>query len=350
MLCPMGRIVILAILLVASTAAAQPVSFFMRGEVALGKKPVLEIRAVQSVTALKIELDRDDGKKFTMQHKALAKGASVKLEIGDGAAGEYQYKGTLSGQIAGQEVRWIEELAFKTVVRAPLKVTYDIEHLDLDKRVLQFKVSLPAASAQLTVIGDDGKEIGTGTATYVKEPADTWLPITWKQPADTRVMMLKLRVVTAGSLATNVELIPWSVSIDHEDVTFATDSAVVDPRESSKLDASVKKIAEVVKRSEKLVKMTLYVAGHTDTVGPNANNRKLSLDRARAIAAYFRKQGIELPIAFAGFGEEVLKVKTPDSTDEPRNRRADYVIGPSAGAPPFKGPYLKAQAAWKQLK
>ena len=350
----MGRIVILAVLLIvglgSTPVSAQPVSYQLLGDVQLGKKPMLEVRAVQAVTALRIDLDRDDGKHFTVAHPSLAKGASVRLAIGDGAAGKASYKGTLSGQLPGEKDRWSEDLTFETLVRAPIKVTYDFEHLDLDKRVLQFKVSRPAGSATLTVIGDDGKELGTGTATYAKEPADTWLSIPWKQPAGTRVMMLKLRVVTADGLATNVELIPWSVTIDHEDINFATDSAVIDPGESGKLDASVTKIADVVKRSERFMKMTLFVAGHTDTVGPNAKNRKLSLDRARAIAGYFRKQGIKLPIAYAGFGEEVLKVKTADSTDERANRRADYVIGPSAGAPPFKGPYLKAKAEWKQLR
>jgi hypothetical protein len=57
-----------------------------------------------------------------------------------------------------------------------------------------------------------------------------------------------------------------------------------------------------------------------------------------------------VPIAFAGFGEDVPKVKTPDETDERANRRADYVLGPVGGAPPFKGAYLKAKADWKALK
>ena len=96
--------------------------------------------------------------------------------------------------------------------------------------------------------------------------------------------------------------------------------------------------------------MRLYVAGHTDTVGPSLKNQVLSLDRARAIAAYFRRKGLALPIAFAGFGEQVLKVKTPDDTDERRNRRADYVIAPLDAPPPFGGPYLKARVAWKQLR
>jgi outer membrane protein OmpA-like peptidoglycan-associated protein len=231
---------------------------------------------------------------------------------------------------------------------APLKVTYDASHLDLEGRVLEFKLSRPATRADLVVIGEDGDEIGTGSATYRDQPAAAWLQVRWKQPADARVMILRLRVVADDGRATNLELIPWSVAIDHEDVNFKTDSAVIEPGEEAKLDASLAKIAEVVKRSKRFVKMTLYVAGHTDTVGTSAKNRTLSLERARTIAKYFRRKGLAIPIAFAGFGEDVLKVKTAQETDAPANRRADYVIGPT-GAPPFKGPYLKARAQWSRL-
>jgi outer membrane protein OmpA-like peptidoglycan-associated protein len=344
----MRRICVLVVMLVAGTAGAQPVSFELRGDVPIGQKPVLRVVAVQPVTDLRVELKRDDGKDFTMRQAALAKGQSVLLSIGDGAAGKAAYRGSISAQIVGGE-RWSDPLSFETLVRAPLKVSYDIDHLDLDRRVLQFKLSRPAGSAELVVLGDDGKELGRGSATYKKEPPDTWLPITWTQPPGTRVMTMKLRAVSSEGLATNVELIPWSVTIDHEDVHFATDSAVIERAEEAKLDASLGKIAEVVRRSERFMKMRLYVAGHTDTVGPDAKNRRLSQGRARAIAGYFRKKGVKLPIVFAGFGEDVLKVKTADGVDERANRRADYVIGPAAGAPPFRGPYLKARAAWQQL-
>jgi outer membrane protein OmpA-like peptidoglycan-associated protein len=125
---------------------------------------------------------------------------------------------------------------------------------------------------------------------------------------------------------------------------------VIAATETDKLAASLAKIADVVKRSQKFIKMKLYVAGHTDTVGPSAKNRKLSLDRARAIAQYFRTKGVTLPIAVAGFGEDVLKVKTKDEVDERANRRADYVIGPVGAAPPFGGAYLKAKATWTELR
>ncbi|MGE0871154.1 MAG: OmpA family protein [Kofleriaceae bacterium] len=337
------------VMLAAGAAAAQPVSFAVKADVPIGQKPEIRLHAVQSVKNLRIELDRDDGKHFTVRHGALAKGQAVTLKIGDGSAGKASYKGSLSLEVVGAGA-WSDELVFETMVRAPLKVSYDADHLDLDKRVLQFKLSRPAGSAELVVIGEDGKQLGTGKATYNKEPPDRWLSITWSQPSATRVMMLKLRVVSAEGIASNVELVPWSVTIDHEDVNFSTDSATIAAREHAKLDASLVKINEVVTRADRFMKMRLYVAGHTDTVGATAKNQKLSLARAQAIASYFRSKGLRIPIAVAGFGEGVLKVATPDQTDEPANRRADYVIGPAAGAPPFKGPYLKVRADWKQLR
>lgn len=232
---------------------------------------------------------------------------------------------------------------------APIHVTYDSGHLDLDKHELQFKPSRAVTEATLVAIGDDGSELGKGSATYTDAKPD-WLAITWTQPPNTKVMMLKLRVAAADGVATNVELVPWSVAVDHEDVNFSTDSATIEPDEAKKLDASLAKIEDVATRAEKFMKVRLYIAGHTDTVGPSAKNRKLSLARAQAIAKYFRAKGLAIPIAVAGFGEDVPKVKTADNTDERANRRADYVIGPAAGQPPFGGAYLKTKASWSQLK
>lgn len=233
--------------------------------------------------------------------------------------------------------------------RAPIKLAYDADHLDLDRHVLQFKPSRAVVSATLTAIGEDGSEIGTGTASYDK-PSTDWQTITWTQPADARVMILKVRVEAGDGVATNLQLIPWSVAVEHEDVNFATDSSTIDPSERAKLDASLEKILAIIKRSEKFMKLRLYIAGHTDTVGSDAKNKKLSLDRAHAIGDYFRSKKLAIPIAVAGFGEQVLKVPTPQDTDERANRRADYVLGPADGAPPFKGPYLKAHTDWRGVK
>ena len=233
--------------------------------------------------------------------------------------------------------------------RLPIHVAYDVDHLDLDKHVLGFRPSRAITEASLAVIGEDGTEIGQGVATYEHPPTDAWWSISWSQPADTRVMMLKLRVAAADGVVTHVELIPWSVTIDHEDVTFRTDVAVIDSAESAKLDASLTKIEDSARRAGKFMKLALYIAGHTDTVGSAAKNRKLSLDRAVAIARYLRAKKLSVPIVVAGFGEDVLKVKTADDMDERLNRRADYVLGPAGSAPPFRGAYLNAKVAWKPL-
>ncbi|HEX7596686.1 MAG TPA: OmpA family protein, partial [Polyangia bacterium] len=68
--------------------------------------------------------------------------------------------------------------------------------------------------------------------------------------------------------------------------------------------------------------------------------------RAAAIATWFRKNGLRIPIAYEGFGEFALLVATPDNTAEPRNRRVDYILS-------IEDPVLKAtdfQAVWKLLK
>src|ERR1043166_6151691 len=135
-------------------------------------------------------------------------------------------------------MRWISAAgvvvaaaAFAQPVRAPFHVSYDAEHLDLDHHVLQFRMSRPAGSAELAVIGEDGGDIGHGAATYHGEPADTWLSLAWDQPGGGRVLMLKLRGVAADGKVTHVELTPWSVTIDHEDVNFATNSAAIEAGE-----------------------------------------------------------------------------------------------------------------------
>jgi len=157
-------------------------------------------------------------------------------------------------------------------------------------------------------------------------------------------------VVASDGAATNLELIPWSVVIEHEDVNFKTDSAVIEASETKKLDASLAEIRDVVKRAGRFMKLNLYIAGHTDTVGASAKNRRLSVARAQAIGSYFRRKGLTIPIVVAGFGEDVLKVQTGDNVDERANRRADYVLGPASAPPPFKGPYRKARATWARLR
>ena len=93
-----------------------------------------------------------------------------------------------------------------------------------------------------------------------------------------------------------MEIAPWFVPIPHEDVNFRTGSSDIDEPETPKLEAAYTKLQEVLAKDAAHGHMhpgiTLYIAGHTDTVGTAAHNLKLSQDRARSIASWFRKRGV----------------------------------------------------------
>ncbi|MEZ5647720.1 MAG: OmpA family protein [Alphaproteobacteria bacterium] len=104
-------------------------------------------------------------------------------------------------------------------------------------------------------------------------------------------------------------------------VFFAFDSAVVS-------DAGKKILNDVVTDYKKRgASATIAVNGHTDTAGSNAYNLGLSKRRAEAVRAELAKLGVpnnKMVVTF--FGEDMLRVKTPDNTPEAGNRRVNITV------------------------
>jgi iron complex outermembrane receptor protein len=70
----------------------------------------------------------------------------------------------------------------------------------------------------------------------------------------------------------------------------------------------------------------IEVTGHTDTVGSDAYNMRLSRRRAESVAAELEKQGIpSSEIAIFAKGKKDLLVPTADGVKEPQNRRVQIV-------------------------
>jgi OmpA-OmpF porin, OOP family len=68
---------------------------------------------------------------------------------------------------------------------------------------------------------------------------------------------------------------------------------------------------------------SVRIVGHTDTVGSNAANQKLSECRANAAKTNLVGKGVsEGAISTSGKGEAELTVQTGDNVKEPQNRRA----------------------------
>jgi outer membrane protein OmpA-like peptidoglycan-associated protein len=75
----------------------------------------------------------------------------------------------------------------------------------------------------------------------------------------------------------------------------------------------------------------LTVTGHTDTVGSDAYNLRLSRRRAESVAAQLEKDGVTASeIAIVAKGKRDLLVPTADGVKEPQNRRVQIVY---LGAP-----------------
>lgn len=71
----------------------------------------------------------------------------------------------------------------------------------------------------------------------------------------------------------------------------------------------------------------ISIIGHTDTVGDEAGNERLGLNRATLIAGLLSEAKLDADhVAIESHGKKNLLVKTPDETAEARNRRVEVTI------------------------
>lgn len=216
--------------------------------------------------------------------------------------------------------------------RPPLKVVVDRAKVDLDHHKLEVKLSRTAEKVTLKVIGESGAKIAEVETQFNGAAAGTPLEVSWAPSSDEAVAKIEVWGYDSEGYYAGVAIVPWKATVPHQEVTFQTDSDAIGAAEAPKLQASLEKIRELSAKHAELGKVTLYVLGHTDTVGSAEHNLVLSRKRARAIAAWFKARGLAIPIAYEGLGERAPLVKTPDETDEPRNRRVDYILALDAPA------------------
>jgi outer membrane protein OmpA-like peptidoglycan-associated protein len=111
------------------------------------------------------------------------------------------------------------------------------------------------------------------------------------------------------------------------DVLFDFDKADILPKAQSTL----KQAADIVREK---AKGTVRLEGHTDAIGSDAHNQKLSEQRAQAVKSWFiDKEGLRnMSFATKGYGawQPVAPNKKPDGSDDPdgrqKNRRVEIVI------------------------
>lgn len=105
-----------------------------------------------------------------------------------------------------------------------------------------------------------------------------------------------------------------------QNVFFATNSFTLEPESKLELD----KLASLLKANGS---HRVEIGGHTDNVGKDEDNQKLSENRARTVVEYLVSQGVESGrLTWKGYGEAqpVADNNTPEG--RARNRRTEFKI------------------------
>jgi outer membrane protein OmpA-like peptidoglycan-associated protein len=310
-------------------AQEPPVSWYTNSPLLLDSEPaVLELTSDEELEDVTVTIR--SGRQRTSTHRIglLRPGDSARVELA-AALGRHDYEAVMEGTWNRARFRLRFEFPFE--VTEGMRIEVPLEQVDLDARQLVLVLSRPVQRVDYVVTGDDGGTLGSGSVRFSGERAGTPLVVPWTQSEGT-ILRLALTAHDVDGFWSEVELLPWSVEIPHEEVHFESGSHAIPEYEAHKVDDAYRELVRAVERYGELVAINLYVAGYTDTVGSASDNQALSERRARSIAQAFRARGFAFPIFYQGFGESALAVPTPDHTDEVQNRRALYIL---AAQPPL---------------
>ncbi|MGC1511217.1 OmpA family protein [Ketobacter sp. MCCC 1A13808] len=102
----------------------------------------------------------------------------------------------------------------------------------------------------------------------------------------------------------------YCVNMTEGAVIFSSGSHDLNPQSKQTLN----QVANVLKESNNTI---IYVEGHTDPVGPEEYNQKLSEDRASAVRSYFESQGLSNErMLTLGWGEsKPLPMENPSNSE-----------------------------------
>ncbi len=302
--------------------------------------PMLILRAKEFIAKGEVVMRRGDGQESRTKLGSMKPGQEKRVPFKQGK-GSYSYEVTISGTTQFDQSM---DTKFTTDVHYvdPIKLTVDKDLVRLAEGELMLGTNVPLDRVEIEVFDDSGNKISERTQTI--GGLGGTIKITW--PAAKDVAGIRMTAHDVAGFWAGVILEPFFVEIPHEDIVFDTGKATWQASEEPKLTSTMKLVKEALqKHKDKGLNVSMYVAGYTDTVGNPSENIKLSGERARAIGQWFRKQNLKIDIHTQGFGESVLAVQTADNVDEPRNRRAVYILGNSP--PPTSSQIPKAN--WKRL-
>ena len=330
---------VLVFLLTASPSHAQEdLQWEIVNRVLHGKdKPTITLTTGQAIKSAVLKVTRNDKQTETLNFGSIKAGGSKEVTLKAGK-GRWEYEGALHLKYrngSGGEL----PVSFDVVVAGPLGMEAPYDRMRLNEGYVEVKLTRDANRCQYTV-WTEGNNPVQGEVEFAGSPAGEWLPVQWSTFTQADVVLkIVLECYDTDGFSNGLELSPWKIEVPHEDVNFAMGKSAIEGLEYPKVKDAVGQIKTTIRRYSNVLKVQVFVSGHTDSVGDAGYNKELSEKRASAIAIAFRKAGIRVPIYFVGYGEDKQAVDTADETAEPSNRRARYIM---AVHPP-------ENARWKKL-
>lgn len=293
-----------------------------------------------SVDDVTVELQRPDGQRHVESVGDLAAGEQAQVTF-EHPPKTLEYDVAVDGHIDGDEFSLA--LDVEITVGEPLTVELMRDKVDLDEGVAPVRTNQPVERMELTITDDDGNSLVEESSNLGGREGQ--FDVQWDTDADA-IGEVTIKFYDSRGSWSRYNLRPIEIELPQQVINFETGSATLDSDGKAKLATTRQRIDEAMdKLGEHRSELSLYVAGYTDTVGPADQNLALSERRARSIAQWFRNQGLDIPVFYQGFGQEVLAVDTPDETEERQNRRAVYIL---ANTPPTSSQDIP-RSDWKTL-
>lgn len=105
-------------------------------------------------------------------------------------------------------------------------------------------------------------------------------------------------------------------------ITFASGNANIQPNFNPILN-------DVVTVLNRYTKTVLHISGHTDSIGNDADNQQLSLNRANSVKNYLVQHNVDnRRITTEGFGESMPVASNMNEAGRQQNRRVELTISP----------------------
>lgn len=188
----------------------------------------------------------------------------------------------------------------------------------------------PIKGEQVNFLGKNSKKLffnrtnALGKSSIALPAGDTYI-VTIKAMTDTsKYGELEIAALEEGQSYSE----PFVVNIQYEaPKNFTLDNVFFDVGKATLTPASYKELQELFEYLKWKEEVRIEIAGHTDNVGKDADNLKLSQQRADAVRNYLIKKGIAAArLTAKGYGAAVPVADNSTAEGKQKNRRTEVKV------------------------